>query len=174
MDYFELFDLPHRFDVKSAQLSETFRKLQSAVHPDRFGAASEQDKRIALQRSAHINDAYQTLKHPLSRAVYMLSTAGHDLKSEQKSFSDTAFLMQQMEFREQLDDIKANQDMDSLLAMQSDVDAEITRYLARIGEALDAPAKGDYADVADEVRRLKFFYKLNDELAELEDALIDF
>jgi molecular chaperone HscB len=174
MDYFQLFDLPHRFEIDTGALAVTFRNLQSAVHPDRFGAGSEQERRIALQRSAHINDAYQTLKQPLSRAIYMLSTAGHDLSSEQKSFSDPEFLMQQMELREALEEIRAEGDIDRLTEMLDSVGDEINAYLKRIGEALDAPAKSDYAAVADEVRKLKFFYKLNDELVELEDALADF
>ncbi|GAA5214502.1 co-chaperone HscB [Corallincola platygyrae] len=174
MDYFELFELPHRFELSPAVLAEKFRTLQRAVHPDRFGAASEQEKRIALQRSAHINDAYQTLKHPLSRAVYMLSTAGHDLKSEQKSFSDTSFLFQQMELREQLEELQSSQNAGALFDMQTEIQSEIKAYLKRIGEALDAPTKGDYAEVADEVRKLKFFYKLAEELEQVEEALINY
>ena len=102
------------FDVDLNHLSQSYQTLQKAVHPDRFAHASSQEQLLAVQKSAEINDAYQTLKQPLKRAEYILTLRGVEMPNEQQSFSDThSFLMQQMELREMLGEVKFADDIDT-------------------------------------------------------------
>ncbi len=92
MNYFALFGIEESFDVDTAKLSEIYQTLQKKVHPDKFAHASSQEQLLAVQKSAQINDAYQTLKQPLKRAEYLLNSYGRiDMPSEQASFQDNFF-----------------------------------------------------------------------------------
>ena len=68
-NHFELFGLPARFAVDAAALEARYHELQREVHPDRFAAAPEAERRVSMQRATRVNEAYQTLKSPLRRAV---------------------------------------------------------------------------------------------------------
>ena len=62
--HFALFDLKPSFRLDLEQVATRYRELARAVHPDRFADAGERDKRVALERSAELNEAYQTLRSP--------------------------------------------------------------------------------------------------------------
>src|SRR5690606_29833048 len=105
-DYFKLFGLPAQFAIDSEALDATWRQLAARVHPDRFATAGAAARRVAMQWASTINDAYRVLKSPLSRARYLCERAGCDLQTESNTRMDGAFLMLQMEWREQLDDVR--------------------------------------------------------------------
>lgn len=172
MNYFELFSLAPVYDIDTVLLSERYRDLQRTVHPDKFANASEQDKRIAVQRTAQVNDGYNTLKHPISRAEHMLSLKGIDLRHESTTVKDTQFLMQQMEWRESLEDIKHSDDPDELIDQLhhsfSDYQAQITVQMSQL---IGSDQPSELQDAADLIRKMKFMAKLHDELARAEDAL---
>ena len=75
-NHFELFGLPARFGVDAATLEARYRELQREVHPDRFAAAPQPERRVSMQLATRVNEAYQTLKSPLRRAVYILRLRG--------------------------------------------------------------------------------------------------
>ena len=110
MDYFTLFGLPARYQLDTQALSLRFQDLQRQYHPDKFASGSQAEQLAAVQQSATINQAWQTLRHPLMRAEYLLSLHGFDLASEQHTVRDTAFLMEQLELREELDEIEQAKD----------------------------------------------------------------
>ena len=97
MDYFTLFGLPACYQLDTQALSLRFQDLQRQYHPDKFSSGSQAEQLAAVQQSATINQAWQTLRHPLMRAEYLLSLHGFDLASEQHTVRDTAFLMEQLE-----------------------------------------------------------------------------
>ena len=101
-NFFELFGLPVSFEVDIQQLSERYRDLQRAVHPDKFANASDRERRLAVEKAAQINEAFQTLKSPMNRARYMLEIRGVDFDNERDTHLDPMFLMEQMELREAL------------------------------------------------------------------------
>ena len=174
MNYFELFQIDVSFDVDLANLSSSYQTLQKAAHPDKFAHASEQEQRIAVQKSAHINDAYQTLKHPLLRAEYILVERGVDMPNEQQSFSDTSFLMQQMELREMLEDVQHASDVDAaLLELQSLLSSEHQLLLKTMREQIIENTSASNVAACDNLRKLKFYQKLNIEVERLEDSLFD-
>ena len=116
MRYFELFAIPVDYNIDLATINKHYLELQRAVHPDRHANASSRDKLMAVQSTAEINDALQTLKHPVKRAEYMLSELGVDIRAEQQTLQDPMFLMQQMELREELEELATTSDPDSAIA----------------------------------------------------------
>ncbi|BDM63927.1 co-chaperone protein HscB [Shewanella sp. NFH-SH190041] len=174
MNYFELFDLPLSFKLDTGLLSDRYRELQRAVHPDKFAGGSEQEVLLAVQKAAQINDGYQTLKQPLRRAEHMLALRGLDISGETATVKDTAFLMQQMEWREALEDIGHSQQPEVLIdELHSSFSAYEKVMFANLAELLLSTSEPDALKAADDIRKLKFMAKLQDELARAEDALFE-
>ena len=165
MNHFELFDLPVSFAIDAAQLQARYRTLQQTLHPDRFANASERDKRLALQRTSQLNDAYQTLRQPLSRAEYLLELRGLSLQHEQQTLQDPEFLMAQMEWRERLEEIDSLAELDAALA---DLQQQTQAYQQELEQQLEAEQNEAAADT---IRKLKFMHKLAAELELIEDKL---
>lgn len=103
-NYFELFNLPEKFQIDSVKLQENYRSIQKEIHPDRFATSTENEKVQSMIKSTQVNDAYQTLKSTTKRARYILSLH----KSVEKITLPPDFLMQQMEWEEHLEDIEKN------------------------------------------------------------------
>ena len=101
-NYFELFNLPEKFQIDSVRLQENYRSIQKEIHPDRFATSTENEKVQSMIKSTQVNDAYQTLKSPTKRAKYILSLH----RSVEKITLPPDFLMQQMEWEEHLEDIE--------------------------------------------------------------------
>ena len=174
VNYFELFDIPVDFQVDLTQLTSCYQTLQKTVHPDKFAHASEQEQRIAVQKSAQINDAYQTLKNPLQRAEYLLVERGLEMPNEQHSFSDNSFLMRQMELREMLAEVKFADDIDAALeAAQSELDSEYQTLFTLLQKQLAENTTETNQLACDNLRKLKFYQKLNVEVERLEESLFD-
>jgi len=160
-NHFELFQLPARFEVDQSALDTAYREIQGRVHPDRFVGSSDGEKRVAMQWATRANDAYQTLRNPQKRAQYLCELNGVDLQTESNTAMPTAFLMQQMEWREELGDARAGKDAGALDALDAQVRAERKQMLVTVGQQLDA---GDYTAAAQGVRSLMFLDKFGDEV----------
>ncbi|GGP54359.1 co-chaperone HscB [Shewanella saliphila] len=174
MNYFDLFNLEPAFDIDTALLAERYRELQRAVHPDKFANDTEQQKMLSVQRTAQINDGYQTLKNPLRRAEHMLSLRGIELSHETTTLKDGAFLMQQMEWREALEDIQHSQQPQDLIDELYDSFSEFESSLSvQLATLLASNDQTDALLAADQIRKLKFMAKLQDELSRIEDSLLD-
>jgi len=174
LNYFQLFNIETSFDVDLQLLSSSYQTLQKAVHPDKFAHSSEQDQRLAVQKSAQINDAYQTLKDPLQRAAYMLVQRGVDMPNEQHSFQDTSFLMRQMELREMLEDVRHSGDVDAaLLEVQSVLSTEYLALSQQMRVQISENNAASNSAACDNLRKLKFYQKLNVEVDRLEDSLFE-
>jgi molecular chaperone HscB len=174
LNYFQLFAIEVSFDVDLNHLSQTYQTLQKTVHPDRFAHASSQEQLLAVQKSAEINDAYQTLKQPLKRAEHLLTLRGVEMPNEQQSFSDTSFLMQQMELREMLAEVKFADDIEAAFAhAQLTLAEEYQQLLDVMQQQLFENNSAENALACDNLRKLKFYQKLNVEADRLEDSLFD-
>lgn len=172
MDYFTLFGLPVRYLVDGSLLASRYQDLQRQFHPDRNALQPERERLMALQQAATINEAYQTLKHPLKRAEYMLSLHGFDLGNEQHTLRDTAFLMEQLELREELDAIERKAEAESLLAdFGARVNEMVKQRTALMVQQLD---NQQWPEAADTVRKLRFLDKLQQQVEQLEEKLLGF
>ncbi|GLO60035.1 hypothetical protein MACH09_05430 [Vibrio sp. MACH09] len=120
---------------------------------------------MSVQKAAQINDAYQVLKQPISRVEYILALHDIDIRSEQKTLQDPLFLMEQMELREELEEINSE---DELFDFDAKVDKIYKQYLLDVQNQLEASL---WEQAAEQVRKLKFIAKLKNEIEQAEDRL---
>lgn len=160
-NHFELFNLPLQFAVDAVALDSAYRDVQGRVHPDKFVNATDAEKRVAMQWATRANEAYQTLKNPQKRAQYMCELAGVDLQTESNTSMPMAFLMQQMEWREELGDARAGKDSDALESLDKQLRNARKEQLAQIEQQINA---ADYAAAAQGVRALMFLEKFGEEV----------
>ena len=173
-DYFTLFGLPVSYSVDNAELTQKYRELQQLVHPDRFANAPEQERRLSLQYTTHLNEAISVLKDPLTRARYLLELKGIQWDDEQSTLSDPVFLMQQMELRESLSEVREQSDP---LEAVSDIIMEVTGIIRDNSRQLETLLESDNQDdlikAKDQVRKMQFLKKLVSEAEALEAELED-
>ena len=166
---FELFELPTQFDLDRAQLDTQWKALQQQVHPDQFALQGPAEKRLAMQWSVRVNEAYQRLKNPLRRAAYLCELHGAPLQAEDNTSMPAAFLMQQMQWREDLDEAHTEA---ALTSLKSDIHQAKQQALQRCAQSLDADK--NWLAAVQEVRALMFIERfeedLNNRLDRLEDA----
>jgi molecular chaperone HscB len=162
-NHFELLGLPAAFALDAARLEQRYRELQSRVHPDRFAAASEAERRVAMQWATRANEAYRTLRDPLARARYLLSLKGYDTGEESNTAMPPDFLMQQMEWREAAAEARAERDLEALARLRAELTAARGEMLESLGRALDA---ANYDAGCSLVRKLRFLEKLDEEIDE--------
>jgi molecular chaperone HscB len=166
-DDFTLLGLPRRFALERAQLDQAWKALQAKVHPDRFAAEGGASQRLAMQWAVRVNEAHQRLKDPLKRAAYLCELAGAAVQAHDNTAMPGDFLMQQMTWREALDEAGNAGEVEALSA---EVTAQRRERLARVGELLDgAQAAGanqsaQAAQAAQEVRALMFIDRLLEEV----------
>ena len=169
---FALFDLPVAFQVDSALLNERYLALQKSLHPDNFSAASAQEQRLAIQKSAEINDALRILKDPITRADSIIAiNTGETENPEEKSNNEIDFLMQQMEWRETLENIENRKDTDELTAFTQEINQIRPAILSELSTALDAQQWDIARAITD---KLRFIKKLQAEIERVEETLLDF
>ena len=166
---FALFDLPQRFALDVHDLDARWKALQAQVHPDRFAAQGASAQRVAMQWSVRINEAYQRLKSPLSRGAYLCELAGEAVRAEDNTAMPAAFLMQQMEWREALDE--AGRDEDALDALLRETRQAQAQWLTRLAQALDEHHDAKAATAC--VRALMFIDKFARTLEQRLDDLDD-
>ena len=168
-NFFELFGLPMRFQVDAEQLDRTYRDLQSSVHPDRFVNAPEAERRISMQQATQVNEAYQTLKNPVRRAAYLLAQHGIDPQFETNTAMPAEFLVEQMEWREAIEEASGAADARELDHLSSRLGGELKHLYAQIGSQIDERA--DFRAAANTVRKLMFLEKLGTEIGDAMEAL---
>ena len=164
--HFELFGLPAAFSIDELMLEKAYRDIQSQVHPDRFAHAGDAERRASLQWTTRVNEAFQTLKNPVSRARHLLELHGVDVAFETNTAMPPEFLVQQMELRERLEEAKDASSLDGLRKEMSGIRKNLERDLA---ETIDA--KKDYAAAAGLVRKLQFLHRLDDEIDAAHEGL---
>ncbi|AGK48422.1 Fe-S protein assembly co-chaperone HscB [Burkholderia thailandensis MSMB121] len=159
--HFDLFHLPAQFALDEPTLDAAYRAVQSQVHPDRFAAAGDAQKRIAMQWATRANEAYQTLRDPLKRATYLLHLRGVDVGAENNTAMEPAFLMQQMEWRERIEDAAAAKNVGELDALLAELRDDRRARLAKLGVLLDS---GSDQGAAEAVRQLMFVERVSAEI----------
>ncbi len=168
-NHFELFGLVPGFALDSAVLEQAYRALQSQVHPDKFTHLSAAEQRASMQWSTRVNEAYQALKLPLNRAQYLLQLQGIDALAERDTAMPSDFLMQQMEWREDMQEAREAADVAALQTIEAEITNTARQLRAGLAQQLDE--QHDYLDAAQSVRKLKFMDKLVVEIHDTYEAL---
>jgi molecular chaperone HscB len=163
---FDLFGLAQRFAQDRAELDARWRALQAEVHPDRFASEGAAAQRVAVQWAVRVNEAYQRLKDPLKRAAYLCELAGQRIDAENNTAMPGAFLMQQMQWREALDEARGEADVEALAAQ---VAAQRSEAIARLQRVLDS--ERDAAAAAQQVRALMFIERFAEDVDRRLEAL---
>lgn len=156
---FELFDLPPCFALNRSQLDDRWKALQRQVHPDQFVSQGAAEKRLAMQWSVRINEAYQRLKTPLRRAAYLCELNGSPVRAEDNTSMPADFLMLQMQWRESLDEATS---LDALNSLQDEITEYRNSTLSKLTRYLDVEHLWDEA--VREVRALMFIDKFEQDL----------
>nr|WP_315184035.1 Fe-S protein assembly co-chaperone HscB [uncultured Albidiferax sp.] len=163
---FELFDIPVQFTQDMAAMQTRWQALQREAHPDRFAAQAGAAQRVAMQWSVRINEAWARLKDPLKRAAYLCELHGAPIQAENNTAMPGAFLVQQMEWREALDDASSSA---ALEALNTEVLQARRDGLARCAQLLDETR--DYAAAAQQVRALMFIERFARDVDDAIDRL---
>ncbi len=158
-NHFELFGLSPAFALESEALERSYREIQSKVHPDRFAHAGDAERRASLQWTTRVNEAFQILKNPVTRARHLLEMHGVDVAFETNTAMPPEFLMQQMELRETLEEARDAAALDDL---RGNLKREKQSLETAIAEAIDV--KKDYSAASGLVRKLQFLHRLDEEI----------
>jgi len=170
-NYFQLFDLPVDFAVDLAQLGARYRQLQKELHPDRYAGASAHEQRLAVQYSALINEAYTTLRKPLSRVLYLLELSGMTSKDIAEQHIDGGFLIMQMELREKLESMEGLIDPETVLEhLVTEISQDIMALEKQFSQAY---AAGYMSLAASACVKMQYLDKLLQEAEQIESRLID-
>jgi molecular chaperone HscB len=170
-NYFALFGLDQTFSIDNTALEKQYRQIQSAAHPDRYVTASSAEKLKSMQMATLANEAYQTLKKPASRAKYLLSLHNINATQETNTAMPADFLMQQMEWREALEDCKESNDIDGLEQLNKEMQQAAKELSLSLAILFDE--NNDLTAATETTRKLIFIDKVCDDInkaiTELED-----
>jgi molecular chaperone HscB len=156
-NYFELFGLASTFDIDLKALESNYRKIQSESHPDRFVTASSAEKLASMQTATLANEAYLTLKSPSLRGAYLLGLAGIVAIDEKNNQMPTDFLMQQIEWREAVEDAENAHDISALESLLNDISAEAKNMQKTLSNQFK---NNSLSEATDSTRKLIFMDKV--------------
>lgn len=168
-DFFALFGLPRRFRIEEAALEAAYHELHTRVHPDRHAHLPDADRRRAMQWATRVNEAFRTLKAPLPRARYLIELAGIDVGAETNTAMSPAFLMEQMEWREAVEEAESAADAGELEHLHQRLRSQTRELLGELEGCIDEQQA--WSDAAEIARRLMFLEKLRHEIDDALEAL---
>lgn len=170
-NYFALFGFAVDFDLDTQLLGSRWQELQRSLHPDRFVSATDAERRYSMQAASLVNEAHKVLTTPLARASYLLKLRDIDLDVETDTRMSPEFLMEQMELREQLDEVETAADpyvkVDSIRSELKDMATQTE------GQFKKHYSADDMVSARDAVRQWQFIDKLQREVSDLEADLDD-
>ena len=163
---FDVLGLPRGVDVDRAELERAYRERSLRLHPDRAGKDDPRERRLSLERTALLNEAYKTLRTPEPRAFYLLALHGLDLrKDEARAVTVPPNVLEEvLELREQLDSAREAGDEDQVSALSDRVRVQSAAALSSAQSALrrlerdgaDAAARNDAAQA---LARLRYHHR---------------
>ncbi|MBB5191035.1 molecular chaperone HscB [Silvimonas terrae] len=169
-NHFDVFQLPAVFALDAKALEAQYRALQATWHPDRFAGSDDAQKRLSLQVATRLNEGYQTLKSPVSRARYLLQLNGVDTQEETNTAMPMDFLMNQMIWREHIAEGKASQNVERLEELNHELREEIGALEDELSRLIDRESR--YADAAMIVRKMRFMEKLDQEIGNAIESVL--
>ena len=181
-NYFSLLGLALSFDVDKTLLNHNYHEIQKSIHPDKFANASDLERRLSVQKAAQINDALETLKNPLRRSIYLLSLYDVSLSDNDTSI-DPAFLMEQMELRENLSEVDSKDDpLGELDDILDDVNSRIKQAITLLADLFEKLLSDDHNKESEghllkEAKaltlKMQFLNRLQEECLNKEEDLAD-
>lgn len=168
-NYFELFGIEPSFHIDRDRLQAEQRRLQSMYHPDRHVNASDRDKRLSIQMASWVNQAQEVLLDPVKRARYLLEISGADIPDDSTTTSDTAFLMEQIELREQVDACRGQEDgLQQSFKIETQLDQRSRELAEQFVGAFDGQ---DFSAAVTAYRKMQFIQRIQQQLGDLQFEL---
>lgn len=178
--YFEVLGLPASYFLEASAIEERFKDLNKKLHPDRFAQKDPRERRMSLEWTTQVNDAYRALKDPLKRGLYFVKQQGIDVEKESGKGAMARlppdFLMQTMEDREALEMAKAAKDLEKVRALAKGIEERQAGVVASLAAALEAFEAGDkpaLEKAASELAVLKYFSRFHEEVEAIEMAALE-
>ena len=169
--YFELFGMNPVFDIDCSRLHAEQLRLQATYHPDRYVSASERDKRVSVQVASWVNQAYETLQDPVKRSRYLLEINGVDIPDDSTTTSDSEFLMEQIELREQVESCRHGEDG---LQRSDKIEARLAQRASELAtEFVSHFEAAEFGEAMTSSRKMQFVQRIQQQLAELQFELED-
>ena len=165
-NFFTLLNLPEAFVVDLKKLDQHYQAIQKEIHPDRFASLNDETKMESVKKTAQVNDAYQTLKSSIRRAEYLLHLYGFDINDEKYTAVPQDFLLQQMEWREELETHAKNKE--ALEKLASVVAIKKNQKIDLLPAYFDK--KNNLPEAIKITRELNFIEKIEQHIS---DALIE-
>ena len=165
-NFFTLLNLPEAFVVDLKKLDQHYQAIQKEIHPDRFASLNDEAKMESVKKTAQVNDAYQTLKSSIRRAEYLLHLYGFDINDEKYTAVPQDFLLQQMEWREELETHTKNKE--ALEKLASVVAIKKKQKIDLLPTYFDK--KNNLSEAIKITRELNFIEKIEQHIS---DALIE-
>jgi molecular chaperone HscB len=167
--YFELFGMKPVFDIDNSQLHAEQQRLQAIYHPDRYVTSSERDKRLSVQVAAWVNQAYETLQDPVKRSRYLLEISGIDFPDDSTTTSDSGFLMEQIELREQVESCREGEDG---LQRSDEVEARLAQRAKELAaEYVSHFETAEFDEAVTSSRKMQFVQRIQQHLSDLQFEL---
>ena len=170
-NYFDMFSLPESFDIDADKLTTNYKELQAQYHPDKFSGSDDATRLKALQTSSILNQAFDTLKSPLKRSAYMLVLQGIDPEEHNQSHLSESLLLQQMDWRDQLEIAAGEEDLTSLDRLKQDAKTELEAGIETFKSALK---NQDYVSAKATYHKLQFVEKFIHEIDRSEEKILDY
>jgi len=168
-DPFALLGLPVQYALDRTALESAYRQVQGVVHPDRHATASDRDLRVAVQWATATNEAVRVLRDPVKRAALLCERHGHPVEAESNTSMPASFLIQQMSWREALDDARDSGDPAALEALRRSLDSARTALSLRVERAIDHHQ--NWVEAVAAVREWMFVERFADAVEAAEFAL---
>ena len=159
IDHFTRMAMPQDFDLGIKKLDIAYFSLQTKLHPDRFAQKSEKEKMFSMQQSMDVNQAYETLKNPLTRAEYMLKLQGVIINADNSTVKPSqSILMESLETRERLADADSAEEIRALLIETMEA------KLSAIDNIKQNFIDGKLEEAAQNTIKLRYLEKLSEEI----------
>ncbi|RHY63603.1 hypothetical protein DYB30_001921 [Aphanomyces astaci] len=177
-------DLWHSFAIDAKKVEQLYWSLQKKMHPDLYGSKSDVEKELSVVNSALVNQAYNLLKAPTSRANYLvrlchildevphplrlgqLHLHGIDALGDTTTFVDPATLMAIMEAREEIEECTSMDELDRHKAHNAN---QIEACMQKLAEAFDS--NQDFDTSKRLTVELQYLVKLSEAILDKQDHL---
>ena len=159
-NYFQLFKIEQSVTIDSISLEKKYFELQKEFHPDKYVNAGDHEKRLSLQITSYINEAYETLKNDYLKSVYLLKVEGFEVGDQNNTISDPEFLMHQMELREEYEKITLSKNSEELKNFAIKIERLKNECLLSFNRRYE---KKMYNDALIKIKEMKFYISIEND-----------
>lgn len=159
-NHFVRLGLPVQYKIEPRDLERRFLVLARGLHPDQFAMRPPEERELAEQLSAQLNDSYKVVRDPLLRAEYLLELLGGSNRDQDKS-TPKAFLMEMLELNEEIESASEDSSEEAratLVRLRDDLCSRLEEIIKTFEPSFSA------LDQADASRRISLLLQIREKL----------